>query len=372
VRAHPNIGRALRMSAGVGGLFVVAFLFLGSPRISADDGIQGAEAIAILNQQRQANGIPPVPNVNQNYAASWCPEEGTGPTGGETWTDVSTGENWGQDETPWTDAPLHQLTMYDPAMDTAGDVDVDGNACMGLGGDANQPTSGVTFYAFIWEGGPRNVPTSETVYSEEPFAPGQVVGIPDGQATGPQPLLYPEGLGETPQAVSWTLTEANGTAVPNVQFVDDAKAVAAGYPSWAFSPGGVMIPPVLEPGTTYDGTVVWRGPGDGTSTQTFSFTTATAPATNNISVQATPEGRSAKLTVRSSAPTPTLTLTGPRISTPTLTSSGQTTVALAPGSWRACASSGGATTDYQQAQECTEFTITPSPVVKKDVVRSAS
>jgi hypothetical protein len=105
----------------------------------ADGGVDGVQAIALLNQQRAANGIPPITTTNENYAAAWCPDEDHGPAGGEMRRDWSPFVDWTADSSPWTDAPLHQISMYDPRMDTAGDVNVNGQACMGLGGDANQP-----------------------------------------------------------------------------------------------------------------------------------------------------------------------------------------------------------------------------------------
>lgn len=102
-------------------------------RARAAGGVDGAQAIAFLNQQRAANGIPSITTTNENYAAAWCPDEDHGPPGGETWRDWSPFVDWTADSSPWTNAPLHQISMYDPRMDTAGDVNVDGQACMGLG-----------------------------------------------------------------------------------------------------------------------------------------------------------------------------------------------------------------------------------------------
>jgi hypothetical protein len=336
-------------------------LFVGLPtRAHADTGIDGAQAIAYLNQQRVANGIPPITTDDQNYAAAWCPDEDSGPSGGETWRDWSGSVSWSADASPWTDAPLHQISMYDPRMDTAGDINVNGQACMGLGGDANQPATGVTFYAFLWEGGHTNVPNSETVDGEGPFAPQQLVGIPEGQTTGPQPLLFLEGLGYSPHAISWSLTDANGTSVPNVEFTDSASAAAAGYSSYFLSQGGVMIPPVLKPDTTYNGTVVWQASGGGaTAIQTFSFTTAVL--SNDVTIDAEPQGDTVELSVSSDAPNPVVVITGRRTGTVAPDADGNATVRLPAGRWTACAVSGGAGTGYQAGRDCTSFNIHGSP-----------
>lgn len=322
----------------------------------ADSGVDGAQAIAFLNQQRAANGIPPIATTNENYAAAWCPDEDHGPSGGETWRDWSPFVDWTADSSPWTNAPLHQISMYDPRMDTAGDANVDGQACMGLGGDANQPASGVAFYAFVWEGGHSDVPPSETVPGEGPFAPQQLVGIPDGQATGPQPLLFPEGMGLAPHAISWSLSDASGTPVPNVKFADSTTAAAAGYSSYFLSQGGVMIPPILAIDTTYHGTVVWEPSGDGaTATQTFSFTTGAM--SNTVTIAADVAQATVYLDVGSSAPNPTVQISGAQNLTLTPTADGWAQATLSPGTWTACAESGGLGTIYQAGSDCTTFTI---------------
>ena len=326
----------------------------------ADGGVDGAQAIAFLNQQRAANGIPPITTTNENYAAAWCPDEDHGPPGGETWRDWSPFVDWTADSSPWTNAPLHQISMYDPRMDTAGDVNVDGDACMGLGGDANQPASGVTFYSFVWEGGHSDVPPSETVPGEGPFAPQQLVGIPDGQATGPQPLLFPEGMGSAPHAISWSLTDASGMPVPNVKFADSTTAAAAGYSPFFLSQGGVMIPPVLAVDTTYNGTVVWeQSGGGGTATQTFSFTTGTM--SNTVTIAAYLELSTVNIDVTTPAPNPTVQIAGPQNLTLTPNADGWVQATLSPGTWTACAESGGSGTIYQAGSDCTTFTISAIP-----------
>lgn len=326
----------------------------------ADSGVDGAQAIAFLNQQRAANGIPPITTTNENYAAAWCPDEDHGPSGGETWRDLSPVVDWTADSSPWTNAPLHQISMYDPRMDTAGDANVDGQACMGLGGDANQPASGVTFYAFVWEGGHSNVPPSETVPGEGPFAPQQLVGIPAGLATGPQPLLFPEGMGPAPHAMSWSLTDASGTPVPNVQFADSTAAAAAGYPFYFLSQGGVMIPPVLATDTTYHGTVVWEPSGGGaTATQTFSFTTGAM--SNTVTIGADVVQTTVYINVRTPAPNPSVHISGSQNLTLTPNANGWAQATLSPGAWTACAESGGSGTIYQAGSDCTTFSIPVIP-----------
>ncbi len=194
--------------------------------------------------------------------------------------DWSSLTGWSPNASPWDDAPMHQFSMYDPLFTAAGDVNA-GGACMGLGNPAPQPAS-PTFYAFLSDAGPGAVPAQETVEGEGPFAPQNAVGIPEGTPTGPQPLLYALGFpgeqlnpGDSVHAQSWSLSTAAGARVPGVKMADEKAVAAYGYPGY-MAVGGVMVPPPLQPATTYRGRVVWQGPSGHTATQSFSFTTAPA------------------------------------------------------------------------------------------------
>lgn len=332
---------------------------LGQPaRALASGGIEGPQAIALLNQQRQANGIPAIAQVDQNFAAAWCPNEDNGPSGGEITRDLSSSTNWSATRSPWDNAPLHQLSIYGPLWTTAGDVN-NGVACMGLGNPAPPPAN-PTFYAWTSDQGPTKVSPTETVSGEGPFAPQELVGVPQGQPTGPDILLYAVGLpgedfaGPNPKAISWSLAAVNGSPVPNVNVVDDSVATSKGYPGYIHD-GGVMIPPPLAAAQTYNGTVTWQGPEGGTYTQQFSFTTTTLA--NAVNVYAQVHALTALITVSSTAPGPLLRLTGPSNMHVPLSANGSATVTLPPGTWTACASSGGGTSGYATAQRCTTFTV---------------
>ena len=82
---------------------------------------------------------------------------------------------------------------------------------------------------------------------------------------------------------------------------------------------------------------------------------------NNVNIDAQPDGAAVQISVTSDAPDSMLVLTGPRQLTPALDSDGNATVRLSPGDWTACASSGGGTTGYQPGRDCTSFTIYASP-----------
>jgi hypothetical protein len=260
--------------------------------------------------------------------------------------------------------------MYFPGFTAAGDVDAatatsTSTACMGLGAMADAPTSPM-FYSFINEAGPSAVPTSETVNDEFPFAPQQVVGIPQGTPTGPQPILYALGMGYV-HALSWSLKTAAGTPVSDVGFADYVSASAAGLDPTAFEYlfAGVMIPPPLAAGTTYRGSVTWQGDNNVTATQTFSFTTAPAHNFLYLSVvkHAQGAGKDTTFIVDTGAPDPTLTLHGPNGRTRTVSlqkanaGSYMNFVLLANGHWSATAQSGGGSSDYALSVQHQSFSV---------------
>jgi hypothetical protein len=211
---------------------------------------EGAAVIAIVNQQRAANGIPPIATLDQAYASSWCPKEFDTPaTQGETGRVSAPDDDWSADSTPYSTAPLHQYVIYAPLATVAGDVHTaDAVDCMGVGEpDLLQAISASppAFYAFVNERGPRYAVSSE-VARELPTTPQQQLGEPASTRTGPQILLFAVGLGFQPQATTISLTTGSGSAVPDVK-------VAPQYD------GGVLVPPPLKAATAYTLQVDWTG-----------------------------------------------------------------------------------------------------------------
>jgi hypothetical protein len=338
------------------GVAIVGTL-VGVMSASAGASVEGAAAIAYLNEQRAANGIPPVGD-DQAFASAWCPAEDNGPSGGEIGRDLSPdASSWSPTSSPWDNAPLHQQDLYNPTYTKVGDVDVDGQACLGAGAPAPEPTT-PTFAAFLSDRGPEHVPTTETIYGEGPFAPQQLVGIPLGKPTGGQIILYPEGLGEDPQALSWALTEEAGNEVRNVKLVGDSQAAAAGYPEYLVGVA-IVIPPPLRANTKYGLTVEWEGSGI-LATQTLTFTTG--PAQNRIRVffksgyiYGEDDARGATLTASRGKRRLRSTLT-------TRTSSGRyqgkiSLRRLSPGGWQLCVSGGGGSSGYEFGHQCEGISV---------------
>lgn len=270
--------RALALAAIVAGAAFVGAL---ASRADAAAAPEGAAVIAIVNQQRAANGIPPIAALNQAYASSWCPNEfGTPTTQGETGRVSAPDDAWSADSTPYSTAPLHQYVIYAPLATVAGDVHTsEAVDCMGVGEpDLLEAVSKSppVFYAFVNERGPRYAVSSE-VARELPTTPQQQLGEPASTRTGPQILLFAVGLGFQPQATTISLTTASGSAVPDVKVAPQFD-------------GGVLVPPALKAGTAYSLQVDWTGEPQQvlggfevttappvTATQTLHFATAPAP-----------------------------------------------------------------------------------------------
>jgi hypothetical protein len=266
--------RALR-----GRLVVLAISFLMGVSAApawAYDTSGAARAIAVLNQQRAANGIPPV-RLDQSLLESSCTEANH--------NIASAFSGWSADSSPWDNAPFHQAILYDPAQPVASYAVYAPNessfpgvppgthwTCMWF--NWNDAWSAVDsgsprFYAFTGDDGRANVPYSEKA-AESPYTPAEVLGL--SQPSGPNLLVFALGIGLNLHIMSATLTSASGrsVAVATVDGTSTYDGEPVGFP-WH----GVIIPKApLAPRSAYTASVHWEG-SDGTIyPQTFSFTTA--------------------------------------------------------------------------------------------------
>jgi hypothetical protein len=169
------------------------------------------------------------------------------------------------------------MAMYDPIWTSAGDVNRNGDACLGIGDAAAEPDS-PTFSAFVSEAGPHSVPRSERAY-ELPFAPQQLVGLQNNVKTGPQLILYAHGFpDESPflpvvEPVSWTLKKPNGQRVPDVRMADHDRAAARGYGKYVRNVAFMIPTNPLRRDTSYHAHVKWRAKDGTTAIQALSFHT---------------------------------------------------------------------------------------------------
>jgi hypothetical protein len=260
------------------------------------------EAVAFLNQQRALNGIPSNVGFDQ-YRTTGCYNHnrymeknglGHGEDPGKPGYTVEGADYTNSGEVlargsfgftahtnPWDTAPLHQTLLFDPQVNAAGYDEYSRLACMRFGFDfaaAQQPV----LYAFTGDRGRKEVPRSVTVRGEGPYAPQELVGIPQGVPTGPNILFFTVGVSSN-HAVpgSFSLRGSGGNV--NVKLVDSTTPAPGG--GKAFTTGGDMIPvKPLEPLTTYKVAVTWEDGNGQRMPQTLSFKTAGRMATLSLSL----------------------------------------------------------------------------------------
>jgi hypothetical protein len=255
------------------------------------------QAITYLNAQRLANGIPgdltddaqmsqgceEYANLYKQKPGQYPHEEiesqpGYTPAGNTAAANSDLGGSpghWSQTVNPWDEAPLHLSVLFNPAATTAWYGEKhgswgEGSACMGTSGE--QMFSTPTFFSLPGNGA-TDVHPSETA-SEQPFTPGQAVGIPAGTATGPYIILWPEGTDATLQAAS---LQGPGRAREPVKLVTPntlAPPVPAGWPAWETIGGDYVIPvTALKFATPYVLTATWADSTGAQYVQTVHFAT---------------------------------------------------------------------------------------------------
>lgn len=247
-----------RHTAGVR-LLVVSLLaaLIGASTANAEtpELVERAAAIAYLNTQREANGIPPFTKEEASLA-SWCPNERGGVGGGGDRV-LSPIPYWDAAISPWapiptSPAPFHQALIYDPYFTTIGEINAEGPyngegavlnaACASIAGELPAPSTpeGDVFYTAL---GASHVPPA--VIADEDYTPAQALGLPP--ETGPNLIAYAmpttghEPLPWAPHATATiTLTSESGQPVPDI-------AAVAGFDCF------VIVPPPLQPDTEYSG-----------------------------------------------------------------------------------------------------------------------
>ncbi len=259
------------------------------------------EAVEMLNEQRAASGIPPLvaePTLSAgclSWASEYHPAAGQFPhaelesqpgytkAGAEAVGvsdlagdpavsgEAGVGAEWGPSFNPWSEAPLHETALLNPATTSAWYGGTYKAACMGTGG--SRPFTEPTFYSYPANGS-TNVPTAEHA-GEEPFTPQQALGLKYGAATGPTIILWPEGT--TNELASATLSSAAET-VP-LGIVRPGTAAPPAPPGWppsttmgAYQGTADYVIPLraLAPDTSYALEAQW---GTHATKQVIQFTT---------------------------------------------------------------------------------------------------
>jgi hypothetical protein len=281
-----------------------------------------AQAIANLNAQRAANGIPA--GITENPVASKAcadhnnyerlnggeltHEEQPGNPGYTTdgndaaeHSVLASGENWNS-ANPWETAPIHLAQLLDPYLAQMGVDDSDGFVCATTlpanTGDAavfQGPFPAISGYSYPGNG-TSGWPTSETA-AEGPFTPGDLVGLPQPTTTGPYLYVLFDGPWQGYGGVyvkidSATLTGPQG-AVP-IKTVDGTTQTSTngGIPLGDYIGSSAMVIPTvtLRAGTTYTAQVSGSVNYNGTRPVSESFTFTTAGASSGLPVGGKPPG----------------------------------------------------------------------------------
>lgn len=262
------------------GLVLIGGAWPAAPTAAA---ISAEQGIALLNQQRGANGIPgdlaldpsltlgclrhndymritgDLGHGEDPASPHYTPEgNGVGVYGGNSEVLAYGGAYGGgyaqTGRNPWEWAPIHLYLTLDPERTHVG-YDEDGAfACARLRGardwDESEPPR---FFSYPGPGTQGIYPAERA--AETPYTPQQLVGIPDGAVTGTNILLFSLGARGL-QADSFALVGPGGP-VP-ARMVDETTRNEVGDGLWARN-GGVLVPeqPLMEH-STYQVSVRWR------------------------------------------------------------------------------------------------------------------
>jgi hypothetical protein len=269
--------------------------------------LTAAQAVAYLNAQREASGIPgglvEEPRLSEGceqYTNTYVPVQGQYPhteiPGQPGYTELGSEAasssdlspstaGWSSTVNPWTGAPLHLSALFDPAATTAWYGERSGpftvtkgeNVCMGASGTRQLPEPS----AYSLPGtGSVNVPFAERS-AESPYTPAEAVGLHSEAHLGPTFILWPGGFAGAPSAVS--LQAVGGPVVPIRVATPETPSPTP--KSWPFavastlgdySQGASFVVPVhpLAASTAYTLTAEWQPPTALALQQVIRFTTA--------------------------------------------------------------------------------------------------
>jgi hypothetical protein len=236
-------------------------------------------AIIALNAQRAANGIPAI-SLNQTLLKPTCTLE-------NHWI-ASGSDQWSANSSPWDNAPFHQDSLYNPALDQAG---------YGVYGPSESSFPGLgspTAWTCMWfsfapdtvgrphfyqllnaDGNNTEVPISEQA-AEYPTTPAAMLHLPP--TTGPNILVYAGNIGDESSITSVSMINDGNDQAVAVTDLDDQNFYH-GQGSLVDPSSGIVVPErPLSYNTTYTVTVNWQGNDVFTglgqpATQTFTFTT---------------------------------------------------------------------------------------------------
>ena len=365
-----------------------------------------AQTVAILNQERAANGIPagltvdPVLSqdcalhdaymaANNSLTHIEVPgRPGYTPGGAFAGAQavLTQGAGWDAGD-PYEASPLHLDQLLAPRLLTVGSADLDGYSCTTTFPGWTRPApAALTVYTD--PGNATKVAPQETA-SEQPFTPGQLVGLRAGATTGPYLLVFVDAPGQSQLSNPATLTGATltgpsgpvnvvtadgdtrlpaiagatgstgatgGTGTTGTTGTSGLATTLAGY----IAPGGFIIPTApLQPAATYTAHVTVGFAGVQTPyTWTFQ-TTARDPKSSLVATGALLRFGSAS---SASATVTFARANGDHAPTITIAPGRSAKLNLAPGSWTVCGAQ-PAQGEFAAYQQCITLTVTGVPVL---------
>lgn len=359
-----------------------------------------AQAVAWLNAQREANGIPggitddPEWNVACQHHVTWLKDNASRASAEEQHQEVSgtpgytTDGEWaglhsvldetfwpvgssGADTSPenlaypwgalngWEWAPLHLMGLLKPELATTGFYP----GCMvTYGGTRPGPA---TPQLLTYPG-----PNTSFIYPIErafeiPFTPGEFVGIrkrglAPPPTTGPYLLVFASG--DAPGRITAAWLRGPSGSVP-VATVDDETTGPLGDLGAYLPPGGIVIPlKPLKPLSGYTASVTFepQGPSAVALTDTWHFSTGLLPnrlETARVYIEPKRRHRAiARILPSSTAPNLIVKFTGPHgkvvYAHPDPHSNELIAILTTTGLWEACTASGGPPTQYASVRYC--------------------
>ncbi len=350
-----------------------------------------AVAIAELNAQRAANGIPAGLTENPALSAACAAHDAymaenrllthvedpgkPGYTQGGAYVAqnavLTQGTGWDTGD-PYDDAPLHLDQLLAPRLQSLGSADTAGFSCTTTFPGWTRPAPATTA-VFTYPGPGAVAPPSELA-RELPYTPGQLIGIAAGAVTGPYLVVLVDAPGQSPLDNPAILSGATltGPAGPvAVETVDGTASLAGatGMLAAYISPGGFVIPLApLQPNSTYRAHVV-VGFGGIATVHDWAFTTTGEDPQSRL----TAGGGRLRFSSRSRGRV-RVTFTSPagaRAAPLTLAPGQSKPLRLTPGSWQACGvqpADGG----YAGSTQCLSLVVTGRPVLSLGRARLAA
>ena len=334
--------------------------------------LSGEQAVAALNAQRAASGIPAA-IAHVPAWSNWCAlhnayqranggglmhaespgAPGYTPEGAQAAANSVLARGSWDAGNPWETAPIHLHQLLAPRLDAMGVDDSGGYVCATTLLSRNRPAPAAdAIYVYPGQGVRHR---ASEIAAEGPYTPGQRVGIAAGTRTGPYLYASVDGPGLTAftqaRMTAGTLTGPDGPVA--VARVDNYTSGLVGY----LPPGGELI--ALQPlraRRSYTAHVRFEvGAPVRAIERTWSFLTLGLDPATSFAVEQGSDGIGVRLTSASPGPV-TLRATRPatgEIRNTLLRRGERTPLILRAGRWALCASQ-PADGDYEGHLSCRE------------------